>query len=50
MFHNLPNCIESCSVGFHVIEMSAQLMKNSGGSPGELLVTQNQRRTQRSAK
>lgn len=48
MFHNLPNFIESCSVGLHVIEMSAQLMKNSGGSPGELLVTQNQRRTQRS--
>lgn len=29
----------------HDIEISAQLMKNSGGSPGELLVIQNQRST-----
>lgn len=33
---------------FHLMEISAQLMKNSGGSPGELFVIQNQRKTQRS--
>ena len=32
----------------HDIEISAQLMKNSGGSPGELFVIQNQRKTHRS--
>ena len=32
----------------HDMEISAQLMKNSGGSPGELFVIQNHLKTHRS--